>query len=125
MQSLMAAVARRVMEPVNAAQWARLDSMLARTPEPLVSELVETFAGPLFDEMSAGGAGGARTSRLIVTILSDTAEEARSWTGPGEDTVRERYLAAFARVLPGLSPEELRCRMRGTLAATAVGRSRS
>ncbi|BDE42927.1 hypothetical protein ACQ9AR_26915 [Streptomyces lividans] len=43
-------------------------------------------------------------------------------TGPGEDTVRERYLAAFARVLPGLSPEELRFRMRGILAVTAVDR---
>ncbi|MEV8126089.1 TetR/AcrR family transcriptional regulator [Streptomyces sp. NPDC085944] len=119
---LMAAVARRVIEPINAAQCAGLDTLLARSPDPSVSELVEAFAGPLFDEMSAGDAGGARTSRLIVTILSDPAEEARSWTGPDEDTVRERYLAAFARVLPGLSPQELRFRMRGILAVTAVDR---
>lgn len=94
---LMAAVARRAIEPINAAQCAGLEKLLARTPDPPVSELVEAFAGPLFDEMSADDEGGARTSRLIVTILSDPAEEARSWTGPGEDTVRERYLAAFAR----------------------------
>ncbi|MER7232272.1 TetR/AcrR family transcriptional regulator [Streptomyces olivaceus] len=119
---LMAAVVRRVIEPINAAQRAGLDTVLARTSDPSVGELVEAFAGPLFDEMSAGGEGGARTSRLIVTILSDPAEEARSWTGPGEDTVREGYLAAFARVLPGLSPEELRFRMRGMLAVTAVDR---
>jgi len=119
---LMAAVARRVIEPINAAQCAGLDKLLARTPDPLVSELVEAFAGPLFDEMSADDEGGARTSRLIVTILSDPAEEARSWTGPDEDTVRERYLAAFARVLPGLSPEELRFRLRGILAVAAVDR---
>ncbi|MGQ4425372.1 TetR/AcrR family transcriptional regulator [Streptomyces violaceoruber] len=75
---LMAAVARRVIEPINAAQCAGLDTLLARTPNPSVSELVEAFAGPLFDEMSAGDAGGVRTSRLIVTILSDPAEEARS-----------------------------------------------
>lgn len=81
-----------------------------------------TFAGPLFDEMPAGDEGGARTSRLIVTILSDPAEEVRSWTGPAEDTVRERYLAVFERALPGLSPEELRFRMRGILAVTAVDR---
>ncbi|MEU2356394.1 TetR/AcrR family transcriptional regulator [Streptomyces misionensis] len=119
---LMAAVARRVIEPINAAQCAGLDKLLARTPDPLVSELVEAFAGPLFDEMSADDEGGARTSRLIMTILSDPAEEARSWTGPDEDTVRERYLAAFARVLPGLSPEELRFRLRGILAVAAVDR---
>ncbi|MEU2377157.1 TetR/AcrR family transcriptional regulator [Streptomyces misionensis] len=119
---LMAAVARRVIEPINAAQCAGLDKLLARTPDPLVSELVEAFTGPLFDEMSAGDEGGARTSRLIMTILSDPAEEARSWTGPDEDTVRERYLAAFARVLPGLSPEELRFRLRGILAVAAVDR---
>ncbi|MDX3854004.1 TetR/AcrR family transcriptional regulator [Streptomyces sp. AK02-01A] len=119
---LMAAVARRVVEPINAAQCAGLDKLLARTPDPPVSELVEAFAGPLFDEMSAGDEGGARTSRLFVTILSDPAEEVRSWTGPAEDSVRERYFAAFARVLPGLSPEELWFRMRGILAVTAVDR---
>ncbi|MEU6603802.1 TetR/AcrR family transcriptional regulator [Streptomyces shenzhenensis] len=119
---LMAAVARRVIEPINAAQSAGLDKLLARTPDPPVSELVEAFAGPLFDEMPAGDEGSARTSRLIVTILSDPAEEARSWTGPAENTVREHYLAAFARVLPGLSPEELWFRMRGILAVTAVDR---
>ncbi|MFE4368865.1 TetR/AcrR family transcriptional regulator [Streptomyces sp. NPDC056835] len=119
---LMAAVARRVSEPVNAAQCAGLDKLLARTPDPPVGELVEAFAGPLFDEMPAGDEGGARTSRLIVTILSDPAEEARSWTGPAEDSVRERYLAAFARVLPGLSPEELWFRIRGILAVTVIDR---
>ncbi|MFB7495310.1 TetR/AcrR family transcriptional regulator [Streptomyces sp. NPDC056161] len=119
---LMAAVARRVSEPVNAAQCAGLDELLARTPDPSVGELVEAFAGPLFDEMPADDAGGARRSRLIVTILSDPAEEARSWTGPAENSLRERYLEAFARVLPGLSPEELWFRMRGILAVTVVDR---
>lgn len=57
-----------------------------------------------------------------MTILSDPAEEARSWTGPAQDTVRERYLAAFSRALPGLSPEELWFRMRGLLAVTAMDR---
>ncbi|MGW8526937.1 MULTISPECIES: TetR/AcrR family transcriptional regulator [Nocardiopsidaceae] len=119
---LMSAVARRVVEPINAAQCAGLDRLLARTPDPAVADLVEAFTGPLFDEMQAGDEGGARTSRLIVTILGDPAEEVRSWTGPAEDTVRERYLAAFGRALPDLSPEELRFRMRGILAVTAVDR---
>ncbi|MFD3482609.1 TetR/AcrR family transcriptional regulator [Streptomyces sp. NPDC058665] len=119
---LMAAVARRVIEPINAAQCAGLDKLLARTPDPSVGELVEAFAGPLFDVMPAGGEGSARTSRLIMTILSDPAEEVRGWTGPADASVRERYLAAFARVLPGLSPEELWFRMRGILAVTAVDR---
>ncbi|MEU1870872.1 AcrR family transcriptional regulator [Streptomyces ambofaciens] len=119
---LLAAVARRVTEPIIAAQSAGLDELLARTPDPSVADLVEAFAGPLFDEMPAGDAGGARTSRLIVTILSDPAEEARSWTGPDEGAVGERYLAAFARALPGLSPQELLFRMRGIFAVTAVDR---
>jgi AcrR family transcriptional regulator len=119
---LLAAVARRVVEPITAAQCAGLDRLLARTPDPTVTELVEAFAGPLFDEMPAGDQGGARTSRLIVTIITDPAEETRTWTGPGEKTVRDRYLAAFGRALPGLSPEELWFRMRGILAVTAVDR---
>ena len=119
---LLAAVARRVIEPINAAQVAGLDQLLARTPNPPVIELVEAFVGPLFDEMPAGDGGGARTPRLIVTIITDPAEEMRSWTGPAEDTVRDRYLAAFRRALPGLSPPELLFRMRGILAVVAVDR---
>ncbi|MER7638405.1 TetR/AcrR family transcriptional regulator [Streptomyces sp. NPDC126522] len=119
---LMAAVVRRVVEPITAAQCAGLDKLLAGTPDPTVGELVEAFAGPLFDEMPADDEGGARASRLIVTILSDPAEEARSWTGPTEESVRERYFVAFARALPGLSPEELSFRMRGVFAVTAVDR---
>ncbi len=48
---LMAAVVRRVVEPITAAQCAGLDKLLAVTPDPPVGELVEAFAGPLFDEM--------------------------------------------------------------------------
>ncbi|MEW2517082.1 TetR/AcrR family transcriptional regulator [Actinacidiphila alni] len=119
---LMGAVARRATEPINAAQCAGLDTLLARTPDPTVGELVEAFAGPLFDALPGGDEGGARRSRLIVMILSDPAEAARGWTGPAEDTVRDRYFAAFARALPGLSPQELWFRMRGILAVTSVDR---
>src|ERR1700733_15282934 len=119
---LLAAVARRVIEPINAAQCAGLDRLLARPQDPSAAELVAAFAGPLFDEMPAGDEGGARTSRLIVTIIADPAGEIRSWTGPDEDTGRERYLAAFGRALPGLSPEELWFRMRGILAVVAADR---
>src|SRR5579863_8421505 len=119
---LLAAVARRVIEPINAAQGAGLDRLLARTPDPSAAELVAAFAGPLFDEMPADDEGAARTSRLIVTILGDPAEEMRNWTGAAEDTVRDRYLAAFGRALPDLSPQELWFRMRGILAVVAVDR---
>ncbi len=119
---LWAAVARRVIEPINTAQSAGLDRLLARTPDPQVPELVEAFAGPLFDVIPQGDEGGARTYRLIMTILIDPAEETRSWTGPTQDAVRDRYLAAFERALPGLSQEELGFRMRGLLAVTAVDR---
>lgn len=119
---LLSAVVRRVVEPINAAQCAGLDRLLARTPDPTVADLVEAFAGPLFDEMPGGDEGGARTSRLIMTIITDPAEEMRAWPGPAEDVVRDRYLVAFGRALPGLSPEELWFRMRGILAVTAVDR---
>jgi AcrR family transcriptional regulator len=119
---LLAAVIHRVIEPIIAAQNAGLDRLLAQTPDPPVTELVAAFAGPLFDEMPADDEGAARTSRLIVTILGDPAEEMRNWTGPAEDTVRDRYLAAFGRALPGLSPQELWFRMRGILAVVAVDR---
>ena len=120
---LLAAVIRRVVDPIIAAQGAGLDRLLARTPDPSVADLVEAFAGPLFDEIPADDEGGARTSRLIVTIFGDPAEEMRNWTGPAEDTVRDRYLAAFGRARPDLPPQELWFRMRGILAVVAVERA--
>lgn len=119
---LLTAVIRRVTGPIIAAQSAGLDRLLARTPDPTAAELVAAYAGPLFDATPAGDEGGARTSRLIVTIFGDPAEEMRNWTGPAEDAVRDRYLAAFGRALPGLSPPELWFRMRGILAVVAVDR---
>jgi AcrR family transcriptional regulator len=119
---LLAAVVRRVVEPINDAQSAALDRLLARNPEPAVGDLVEAFAGPFFDEMPADDEVGARTSRLIVRILGDPAEEMRTWTGPAEAAISDRYLAAFQRALPGLAPEELFFRVRGILAVAAVDR---
>jgi AcrR family transcriptional regulator len=119
---LLVAVIRRVVEPITAAQAAGLDRLLAKSPDPPVSDLVAAFAGPLFDQMPTGNEGGARASRLLVTIFGDPAEEMRSWTGPAEDAIRDRYLEAFARALPNLSPEELWFRMRGILAVVAVDR---
>lgn len=119
---LLTAVVRRVIEPITAAQSAGLDRLLARTTDPSVADLVEAFAGPLFDSMPPGDESGARTSRLIVRIIGDPAGEMRAWTGPAEERVHDRYLAAFRRVLPDLSPEELWFRVRGVLAVTAVDR---
>src|ERR1700729_3760836 len=62
---LLAAVIRRVIEPIIAAQHDGLDRLGAQTPAPPVVELVAAFAGPLFDEMPADDEGAARTSRLI------------------------------------------------------------
>lgn len=119
---LLGAVVRRVVEPIIAAQSAGLDRLLARTADPSVTELVEAFAAPLFDEMPADGEGAARTSRLIMTIIVDPAGEMRNWTSSIEDTVSHRYTAAFRHALPSLSPEELLFRMRGVLSVLAVDR---
>jgi AcrR family transcriptional regulator len=88
---LLAAVVRRVVEPIIAAQSAGLDRLLAQTTDPPVTDLMEAFAGPLFADIPAGDAGADRTSRLIVTTIVDPAEEMRGWTGSAEDAVRDRY----------------------------------
>ncbi|WP_430785323.1 TetR/AcrR family transcriptional regulator [Actinoplanes sp. G11-F43] len=113
---LLAEVCRRAVEPITSAQAAGLDRLLERTPDPAVADLVEAFVGPMFD------LGGARAYRLIVTILSDPADEMRAWNGPAEDTIRDRFAAAFARALPGLPGDELWFRLRGMLAVTTVDR---
>lgn len=116
---LLTEVAQRVIEPITRAQSTGLDRLLARTPHPAVPELVAAFVGPLFDALPSGGS----TSRLIVTIISDPAEEMRGWTGPADDDVRDRYLAAFGHALPGISPAELWFRMRGILNVAALDRA--
>ncbi|AEW99790.1 hypothetical protein [Streptantibioticus cattleyicolor] len=63
------------------------EGLLARAPDPSVTERVEAFAGPLFDEMPAGDEGGSRRSRLIVTITTDPAEELRARTGSAADAI--------------------------------------
>ncbi|WP_253847519.1 TetR/AcrR family transcriptional regulator [Actinosynnema pretiosum] len=114
---LLTEVVRRVVEPIIAAQSAALDRLLARPEPPTVAELVEGFAGPLFDGMGEGS-----RSRLIVAIVCDPAEEMRRWVGREEGEVGARYLEAFARALPGVSREELVFRLRGVLSVTAVDR---
>src|ERR1700684_243347 len=51
---LLAAVARRVIEPINAAQCAGLDRLLARTPDPSAAALGGAFAGPPVHEEPGG-----------------------------------------------------------------------
>lgn len=119
---LVAAVVRRAIEPLTAAQRDGLDRLLAQGPAPSVAELVEAFAGPLFDGMPDGSDDGARRARVVVSVLTDPAEEVRSWSGADEGLVRDRYLAAFARALPALPPDELRFRLRSALAVVVVDR---
>lgn len=119
---LLAAVVRRVVEPICTAQSRGLERLLAATPDPAVADLVEVYAGPLFDAIPAGEESGARTSRLIMRILGDPAEEMRAWTGAAEAAILDRYLEAFGRALPGLSPDELWFRLRGILAVAAADR---
>jgi AcrR family transcriptional regulator len=119
---LLAAVARRVTEPITAAQSAGLDRLLARSDHPSVSEILEAFAQPLVDAMKSGTDSSTRTSRVIAMILTDPANEVRAWTGQAQDTVRDRFHEAFAHALPALSSEELWFRMRGIIAVVAVDR---
>lgn len=119
---LVAAVARRAIEPITTVQRDGLDRLLAQDSAPSVAKLVEAFAGPMFEGMPAGSEDGARKARVVMSIIADPAEEMPSWSGSEEDLVRDRYLAAFARALPALSPDELQFRLQGTLAVVAVDR---
>ncbi|GAA5229589.1 TetR/AcrR family transcriptional regulator [Arthrobacter cryoconiti] len=121
-RDLIAAVARRVIEPINVAQNVGLDRLLEQAPEPQVADLVSAFVGPLFDEIPADDIGGSRKSLLIMTIITDPAKEMRNWMGSTEAAVRDRYRTAFMRALPNISSAELEFRMRGLLAVVAVDR---
>ncbi|MCQ8828052.1 hypothetical protein [Streptomyces malaysiensis] len=65
-----------------------------------------------------------RTAKGALAPLFDAASfaEPLPWPAASQDRVRDRYLAAFKRALPGISAQELGFRLRGLLAVTAVDR---
>lgn len=126
-EALFAAVLRRIRGPVNDEQLRRLGELEAGEGEagggaPSVEDLVGAYVSPLVDLLGRDEDRGRATSRLVARILADGGGEAQRATVDVVEEVEARYLRAFARALPHISPEELWWRFRATVVVVAFHR---
>ena len=124
-EALFGAVVRRIIGPVNAEQLRLLGELEAETDEageePSVEDIIGAFVAPLGDLLSRDEERGRAISRLVARILADPGGTQRTVMSEVEE-VEHRYLRAFERALPHLSPEELWWRIRTTVVVTAFHR---
>ena len=119
--ALVNAVVRRYTGPLNEQRLARLDELerrYGRRPVPL-RRLVAAFVEPLL-ERAADPERGREFTRLMGRLLAEPEYFFGRIAPEQFHSVRERFLAAFRRALPQLSPAEVFWRvmlMIGTVAA--------
>lgn len=126
-EALFAAVLRRIRGPVNDEQLRRLGELEAGEGEagggaPSVEDLVGAYVSPLVDLLGRDEDRGRAISRLVARILADGGGETQRATVDVVEEVEARYLRAFARALPHISPEELWWRFRATVVVVAFHR---
>jgi AcrR family transcriptional regulator len=114
--ALLEAVVGRILGPATERQLARLDELEARGDEPTVEELLEAFAGPIFDTFDPGGERGPVLGQLFGRIMGDPGQEMRRMILALVVHADRRFQEAFARVLTHLSPAERWWRFRSTVA---------
>ncbi len=116
---LFAAIVERRLDPMNKARLEQLDNLEQAAEGRLlaVDDIIEAFLKPLFD-LVCQRYHGAAWRRLILLYRLEPGEH---WLCVEAVTKKmvERYLAAFARVLPELSPAEIAYRFH-FLGGTAV-----
>lgn len=126
-EALFGAVLRRFRGPVNDEQLRRLEELEAGEGEAgggasSVEGLVGAYVSPLVDLLGRDEERGQIIARLVARILSDGGGEAQRATIAEVEEVEDRYLRAFARALPHISPEELWWRFRATVVVVAFHR---
>lgn len=116
--ALLEAVVGRILGPATEQQVARLDELEARPEAATVEELLEAFAGPIFDTFDEGGERGPVLAELFGRIMGDPGQEMRRMILKLVEHADRRYQEAFAPVLAHLPPGERWWRFRSTVALT-------
>ena len=114
--ALLEAVVGRILGPATERQLARLDELEAGAGEPTVEELLEAFAGPIFDTFDPGGERGPVLGQLFGRIMGDPGPEMRRMILSLVVHADRRFQDAFAHVLTHLGPAERWWRFRSTVA---------
>lgn len=106
-EGLFEAVLARMLQPMNAERLRRLDRLEAGGEPIALEALIEAFVGPPFELKRDHGERGAAFMRLMGHASSDPTEHVRELVIRQFRGVFERFLPAFAKLLPGLSQGEL------------------
>lgn len=114
--ALLEAVVVRILGPATERQLDRLDELEARADTHTVEELLEAFAGPIFETFDAGGERGPVLGQLFGRIMGDPGDDMRRMILTLVEEADRRFQAAFARVLTHLPPAERWWRFRSTVA---------
>lgn len=115
-EALVEAVVGRIVAPINDERLRRLDALEAAPGEPSLEQLIDAFVGPIIDLLEREVEKGRIIARLLLRLLGDPGEAMQRIAIAQVSAVADRFLRAFGRALPHLSPEELWWRFTSMIA---------
>lgn len=109
---LVEEVYRRRLEPLNRVRLANLDRLEKRRGKPSLEAILEAFMTPVATLARDPAQGGPTVMRLLGQSHAEAEAPFKKWFAGEYRRVLERYHAALCKVLPDLSPEDVRWRLQ-------------
>ena len=119
--SLIEAVFKRRLDPMNAERVAALDALEKDGPALASVDIIRAFVVPSLRLIEDAKGGGRNFIRLLGRTYTEPAKTVRALIGQMYAPTMERYKRALERALPQMPADELVWRMHfmfGTLAYT-------
>lgn len=119
--SLIEAVFKRRLDPMNAERVAALDALEKDGPALASVDIIRAFVVPSLRLIEDAKGGGRNFIRLLGRTYTEPAKAVRALIGQMYAPTMERYKRALERALPQMPADELVWRMHfmfGTLAYT-------
>ncbi len=102
---LVEALARQI-RPLNQRRVAALDAVLAKSPKPALSAVLDAFARTMVEESLADSSAGQRLHRLLSRAFAEADEVAQTCFKEELLPTAQRFLTAIALSRPDLSREQ-------------------
>jgi AcrR family transcriptional regulator len=118
-EALLQSVLTRRLEPLNAERLALLDSAERKSRRVPLKSLIEALVGPALRLSRDPQKGGREFMRLLGRCFTDPDDRIQAMLTRQLNEVAERFLPAFQRALPKLSPVDLFWRLHFLVGAMA------
>jgi len=119
-EQLFETVVERRAAEINGRRRALLRVLLAKTPKPLLEDLLEAFLRPTIEFGHDTTRDGQRYARLLVHVAAGTDERSRRLTAQNYNAIAREFIALFVDAVPGLDPKDA---VRGYLFAVSIALS--